>query len=130
MGYVDVVAFVWVREHVAGVVDYRQPQADVPCLAVHAVEQFGPLYSAAPHIVKCCRRSGIQVVGELAQQDDPGLCLPSSHLALVAVIVAVGKSHSPEVRGEGVEECGVRQAVFVVGEDVGTTYSKHVEANR
>ena len=126
---VEIHAALGIGEHVARVVDEGQSCAEIPCAAVHALEEFRAFDVLSPDIVEGDGGAYVCVAGDAYHEARLHLRLPPLHLALVEVVVAHVVAHAPEVCGEGEEVCGIVEAVPVFREDMCAAHAEHVEAH-
>ena len=116
-----------IGEHITGIIDGREAGTNVPSVLVHAVEQFRTLDASANHVVVAHHRTEVEVVAQVEEETRLEACLPSFHVALVAVVIAHVISHAPELAGEGIEIDGVVGTILVLWKDMRASDAQHIE---
>ena len=89
-----------IRQIIAIIINQRYTRSHIPGMLIHALQQFWPFYLLSDYIIISRHRSYIEVISHLDEEACFHLSLPSFHIALVVVVIAHLKAHSPEIRRE------------------------------
>ena len=89
-----------IGEIIPVVINQRYTRSHIPSMLIHALQQFWPFYLLSDYIIISHHRSYIEIISHLQKEACLHLSLPSLHIALVLIVIAHLKAHSPEIRRE------------------------------
>ena len=119
----------WGREVVTGVVEQGEAGSYVCRGVALSAEKLRGIDMVRVDVIERECRAYEQVARRAKQPAGLHLRLATLELALVVIVVALVKSHSPKIAWEGIEICGIVNALAVTREYMCATYANHVETH-
>ena len=86
-----------VRQIIPVIIYQRNTRSYIPCMTVHALQQFRTFNISTYYIVITRHRSDIKIIRYPKQKANFSLSLPTLHITLIVIVIAHLITYSPEI---------------------------------